>query len=79
MWALINVQPLADGGHRRHRTGYVSTITDISKRKQAELEIVRLNVNLEKRVCRAGPPSSKSPPGRSRRSHIPWRMTCEHR
>jgi PAS domain S-box-containing protein len=49
-WALINVQPLADGGGAPY--GYVSTITDISKRKQAELEIVRLNVNLEKRVLR---------------------------
>ncbi|WP_457282134.1 PAS domain S-box protein [Polaromonas sp. P5_D5] len=49
-WALINVQPLVDGNGAP--SGYVSTITDISKRRQAEQEIVRLNVNLEKRVLR---------------------------
>ena len=49
-WALINVQPLADGTGAL--SGYVSTITDITKRRQAEQEIVQLNVNLEKRVLR---------------------------
>ncbi|WP_431095379.1 PAS domain S-box protein [Polaromonas aquatica] len=49
-WALINVQPLVEGNGAP--SGYVSTITDISKRRQAEQEIVQLNVNLEKRVLR---------------------------
>ncbi|MEO7887190.1 MAG: PAS domain S-box protein, partial [Polaromonas sp.] len=49
-WALINVQPLVDGSGAP--SGYVSTITDVSKRRQAEQEIVQLNVNLEKRVLR---------------------------
>ncbi|GAB3468772.1 PAS domain S-box protein [Polaromonas eurypsychrophila] len=51
LWALINVQPLFEGG-TTVPTGFVTTITDISKRKQAEMEIVRLNVDLENRVLR---------------------------
>lgn len=51
LWALINVRPLFDG-HTDVPTGYVTTMTDISKRKRAEMEIVRLNVDLENRVSR---------------------------
>ncbi|MES2954937.1 MAG: PAS domain S-box protein, partial [Pseudomonadota bacterium] len=51
LWALINVQPLFEGGTTAP-TGFVTTIADISKRKQAEMEIVRLNVDLENRVLR---------------------------
>jgi len=50
-WALINVQPLFEGKSDRP-TGFVSSISDITKRKQAEVEIVRLNVDLENRVLR---------------------------
>lgn len=51
LWALANVQPLFEGIFRAP-SGFVTTITDISKRKRAELEIVRLNVDLENRVLR---------------------------
>ncbi|MBI2726413.1 MAG: PAS domain S-box protein [Polaromonas sp.] len=51
MWGLINILPLFEkpGGEP---SGYVTTITDITKRKLAEFEIVRLNVALENRVAR---------------------------
>ncbi len=51
MWGLVNVQPLFDGV-TNVPTGFVTSIADISKRKQAEVEIVRLNVDLETRVSR---------------------------
>ncbi|WP_096662999.1 PAS domain S-box protein [Polaromonas sp. AET17H-212] len=51
LWALINVRPLFDRAGDAP-SGFVSTITDISKRKRAEIEIVRLNVDLENRVSR---------------------------
>ncbi|WP_164483699.1 PAS domain S-box protein [Polaromonas sp. SP1] len=51
MWGLVNVQPLFDG-ETNVPTGFVTSIADISKRKQAEIEIVRLNVDLETRVSR---------------------------
>lgn len=51
MWGLVNILPLFEkpGGEP---SGYVTTITDITKRKMAEFEIVRLNVTLENRVAR---------------------------
>jgi PAS domain S-box-containing protein len=51
MWALVNVRPLFDesGGPP---SGFVTTITDITNRKLAELEVVKLNVALENRVAR---------------------------
>jgi PAS domain S-box-containing protein len=51
LWSLINVQPLFEGGTAAP-TGFVTTMTDISKRKRDEMEIVRLNVDLENRVLR---------------------------
>ncbi len=51
MWGLVNVQPLFDGV-TNVPTGFVTSVADISKRKQAEIEIVRLNVDLETRVAR---------------------------
>jgi PAS domain S-box-containing protein len=51
MWGLVNVQPLFDGV-TNVPTGFVTSVADISKRKQAEIEIVRLNVDLETRVSR---------------------------
>ncbi|WP_372827618.1 PAS domain S-box protein [Polaromonas sp.] len=51
LWVQINVQPLFENG-TGVPTGYVTTITDIGKRKRDELEIVRLNVDLENRVSR---------------------------
>ena len=51
LWGLLNVQPLFDGSSSTP-SGFVSTITDISKRKRDEMEIVRLNVDLENRVLR---------------------------
>ena len=51
LWVQLNVQPLFD---RTCSTpiGFVTTVTDISQRKYAEIEIVRLNVQLENRVLR---------------------------
>jgi PAS domain S-box-containing protein len=51
LWALINVQPLFDESASTP-SGFVSTITDISKLKRGEMEIVKLNVELENRVLR---------------------------
>lgn len=51
LWALVNVQPLFDGPSGTP-SGFVTSITDISKRKSAEMEIIRLNVALENRVSR---------------------------
>jgi PAS domain S-box-containing protein len=51
LWSLINVQPLFEGGNAVP-TGFVTTMTDISQRKRDEMEIVRLNVDLENRVLR---------------------------
>jgi len=51
LWALVNLQPLFDGSASTP-SGFVSTITDISDRKRARAEIVRLNVELENRVLR---------------------------
>ena len=51
LWTLVNVQPLFDGADPTP-TGFVSSLTDISQRKRAEMEIVRLNVDLENRVSR---------------------------
>ena len=51
LWGLVNVQPLFDGP-AGSPSGFVTSITDISKRKNAEMEIVRLNVALENRVSR---------------------------
>ncbi|MDP3356232.1 MAG: PAS domain S-box protein [Polaromonas sp.] len=51
LWALANVQPLFDGSASTP-SGFVTTITDISNRKRAEIEVVRLNVDLENRVSR---------------------------
>lgn len=51
LWGLINVQPLFEGADKTP-SGYVTSLTDISKRKRAELEIVRLNIALENRVMR---------------------------
>ena len=51
LWALVNLQPLFEGA-TGIPTGFVSTITDITQRKRAKMEIVRLNVNLENRVLR---------------------------
>ncbi|MDI1236933.1 MAG: PAS domain S-box protein [Polaromonas sp.] len=51
LWALINVMPFSERAGDAP-SGFVSTITDISQRKRAEMEIVRLNVDLENRVSR---------------------------
>jgi PAS domain S-box-containing protein len=51
LWTLINVQPLFEGA-TQVPTGFVTTMTDISRRKRDEMEIVRLNVDLENRVLR---------------------------
>lgn len=49
LWTLLNIQPLLDEDGRH--AGLVLSVSDISSRKKAELEIVRLNVDLEKRVA----------------------------
>ncbi|MGC1172640.1 PAS domain S-box protein [Polaromonas sp.] len=51
LWVLLNLQPLFERGPGAP-SGFVTTITDISKRKRDEMEIVRLNVDLENRVLR---------------------------
>jgi PAS domain S-box-containing protein len=51
LWALVNLQPLFDGSSTM-ASGFVSTVTDISERKRAKIEVVRLNVELENRVLR---------------------------
>ncbi|MDP2035475.1 MAG: PAS domain S-box protein [Polaromonas sp.] len=51
LWSQVNVQPLFEGGNKVP-TGFVTTLTDISQRKRDEMEIVRLNVDLENRVLR---------------------------
>jgi PAS domain S-box-containing protein len=51
IWMMVNIQPLFDGLSTTP-SGFVSSSTDITKLKQAELEIVRLNVALENRVSR---------------------------
>jgi PAS domain S-box-containing protein len=51
LWLQVNLQPLFEGA-TSSLSGFVSTITDITERKRARMEIVRLNVNLENRVLR---------------------------
>jgi PAS domain S-box-containing protein len=51
LWTLINVQPLFEDGTGTP-SGYVTSANDITKSKRAELEIVRLNIDLENRVLR---------------------------
>ena len=51
LWTLLNARPLFDGTAGTP-SGFVTTVTDISKRKRTEMEIVRLNVDLENRVLR---------------------------
>jgi PAS domain S-box-containing protein len=51
LWALINVQPLFEGPGVAP-SGFVTSLTDISKRKRAELEVMGLNTELEHRVLR---------------------------
>lgn len=53
MWNSVNVQPIFANDEpeaTRRPTGYVVSMIDISKRKLAEMEIARLNSNLENRV-----------------------------
>ena len=50
-WGSTNVRPLFDG-ISTIPYGFVSSVSDISERKRAELEIVRLNVDLENQVQR---------------------------
>jgi PAS domain S-box-containing protein len=50
-WALVNVQPLLDE-FTSSPSGFVCTLTDITQRKRAKMEIMRLKVNLEHRVQR---------------------------
>ncbi|MDB5743244.1 MAG: domain S-box protein [Polaromonas sp.] len=51
LWTLVNVQPLFDGASGAI-AGYATSLTDITQRKRAEQEIVRLNMDLENRVLR---------------------------
>lgn len=51
LWTRTNVQPLFEGPSRM-LTGFASSFTDITQSKRAEMEIVRLNVELENRVSR---------------------------
>jgi len=51
LWVLHNMRPLFEGAASTP-SGFVSTITDITTRRRAKMEIVRLNVNLENRVLR---------------------------
>ena len=57
---------------------YLSVLTDISDRKRAEREIVRLNAELEERVLSA-PRSWKRPTRSWRRSRTRSRTTCARR
>ncbi|WP_198026875.1 PAS domain S-box protein [Polaromonas glacialis] len=50
LWTLVNVQPLFDDSGAL--AWLVTSFGDITERKNAELEIVRLNVELEQRVAR---------------------------
>ena len=51
LWTQLNVQPLLSDGSAAP-SGFVTTLTDITNRKRAEMEVVRLNIDLEKRVVR---------------------------
>jgi PAS domain S-box-containing protein len=51
LWTLVNVQPLFDDASGT-LTGFATSLTDITERKRAEMEVIRLNVELEKRVSR---------------------------
>lgn len=51
LWCLVNVQPLIERPDSQP-SGFVTTLTDVTNRKHAELEVVRLNVDLENRVLR---------------------------
>ncbi|MDB5931879.1 MAG: domain S-box protein [Polaromonas sp.] len=51
LWTLVNVQPLFDA-QSGAMSGFATSLTDITKRKNAEQEIVRLNMALESRVLR---------------------------
>jgi PAS domain S-box-containing protein len=50
-WVSVNVGPLFDEAACTP-SGFVCTLSDITQRKRARLEITRLNVNLENRVQR---------------------------
>jgi PAS domain S-box-containing protein len=50
-WGSTNVRPLFDG-ISNIPYGFVSSISDIGERKRAELEVLRLNADLESQVLR---------------------------